>query len=73
MGFGRELFEAARTTLATSGFRSIAIRALADNLVATAFYAAMGGQEIARRLEVVGRKVLPMAIFGWGKDVKRAA
>ena len=73
LGYGRALFESSRTTVAKSGFRSIAVRALADNIVATQFYSALGGQEIDRRLEVVGRKVLPMAIFGWGKEIKRAA
>jgi len=73
LGFGRALFEAARATLQRNGYRSVAVRALADNVIAIGFYAAIGGVELDRRLEAVGRKVLPVVVFGWGKDAPRAA
>lgn len=73
LGFGRALFEAAHQLLKRRGFGSIAIRALADNLVATTFYAAMGGVEVARRMEVIGKTVLPVTVFGWERRQRRAA
>ncbi len=73
LGCGRALFEAGRNMLNKRGLRSVAIRALADNLIATTFYAAMGGIEIARRMEVIGRTVMPVVVFGWAKQARGGA
>lgn len=73
MGCGRALFEAACDALSKRGLNSVVIRALTDNIPATAFYAAMGAAEVARRLEVVGKQALPVVVFGWRRAERRAA
>ena len=70
LGFGRALFDAARAKLAGSGFRSLAVRALADNVLATGFYSAIGGTEVHRSAEMVGQSCLPAVVFGWGKGAR---
>lgn len=65
LGFGRRLFEAARTELANAGFEGVAVWALADNAPAVGFYRALGGAGVARSSESFGGRTLDKLAFGW--------
>ena len=65
LGFGRQLFMAARRDLAHSDLRSLVVWALADNEPAVEFYRALGGKPIARSSEKFGDKILDKTAFIW--------
>lgn len=65
LGFGRQLFTAARRDLGQSGLKSLVVWALSDNEPALEFYRAMGGRAVARSSERFGTRVLDKVAFGW--------
>ena len=65
LGFGRQLFTAARRDLAQSGLQSLVVWALSDNEPAVEFYRALGGKAVARSSEKFGTKVLDKVAFAW--------
>jgi len=64
-GFGRALFAAARARLAARGLRGLLVWALADNELACAFYAAMGGTACFRTVETLGGVRLAKIGYHW--------
>ncbi len=64
-GFGRLLFEAARSRLAAAGIRGLVVWALAENGLARGFYAAMGGHERFRTTERLGGAQLAKIAYHW--------
>jgi ribosomal protein S18 acetylase RimI-like enzyme len=65
MGFGTQLFEAARQDLQLHKLNSLVVWVLCDNSVACDFFKAMGGKPIARSSERFGTKTLDKTAFGW--------
>lgn len=65
LGFGRQLFTAARRDLAQCGLRSLVVWALCDNEPAIEFYRALGGRAVARSSERFGNRVLDKIAFAW--------
>ena len=63
LGFGRELFGAAKEELAARGRRSLVVWALADN--EPAFYMRLGGRPVGRSVDRIGEALLPKVAFGW--------
>jgi ribosomal protein S18 acetylase RimI-like enzyme len=63
LGFGRRLLVAALRRLGKGGRRKIAVSVLADNEVALAFYARMGGKSMVREQERFGATALPKVSF----------
>jgi GNAT superfamily N-acetyltransferase len=64
-GFGRSLFEEARRRLRARALRGLLVWALAENDLACAFYAAMGGQRRLRTFETLGGARLEKIAFVW--------
>ena len=54
LGFGRRLFAGARATLASRGYPTLIVWALADNHIATDFYGALGGKPVKKASEHFG-------------------
>ena len=65
LGFGKALFAAARKELASYGLKSFAVRALADNDMATRFYDHHGGKLVTTSAEKIGDAALPVVVFGF--------
>jgi len=65
LGFGRQLFSAAKEELAVRGRRSLVVWALADNEPACGFYARLGGRPVGRSVDRIGEALLPKIAFGW--------
>jgi ribosomal protein S18 acetylase RimI-like enzyme len=65
LGFGRDLFKAARRELAEHGYLSTIVWALADNEKALAFYRRLGGLSIRRAEERFGSDMLTRVAFGF--------
>ncbi|WP_051089795.1 GNAT family N-acetyltransferase [Amorphus coralli] len=65
LGFGRRLFDAARTALANEGRRSFVVWALSDNEAACNFYNRLGGRAVATAEETIGTANLPKIAFGF--------
>lgn len=65
LGFGRDLFSAARRELAEHGCLSTIVWALAANDKALAFYRRLGGLPIRRAEERFGDDVLERVAFGF--------
>jgi GNAT superfamily N-acetyltransferase len=65
LGFGRRLFSAARRLLADRGLKGLVVWALAENDHAGAFYAAMGGVDIAEGSETFEAKTIRKVAFRW--------
>jgi ribosomal protein S18 acetylase RimI-like enzyme len=65
LGFGRLLFDAARTELRRHAFETFAVRALSDNQSAIGFYERMGGARVVETAETVGDRALPVTVFGF--------
>lgn len=65
LGFGRQLFAAARRDLAQSGMKSLVVWALSDNEPAVQFYRALGGRAVARSSERFGNRTLDKVAFAW--------
>jgi ribosomal protein S18 acetylase RimI-like enzyme len=65
LGFGRDLFNAARRGLAEHGCLSTIVWALADNDKALAFYRRLGGLPIRRAEERFGDDMLTRVAFGF--------
>jgi len=68
LGFGRQLFMAARRDLAQSDCKSLVVWALSDNQPAMEFYRAVGGKAIARSSEKFGDKILDKTAFIWDQS-----
>ncbi len=68
LGIGARLFAAARGELATKGYFSVIVWALADNDRALRFYEKMGGVEVWRGAERFGNDVLARVAFGFAAD-----
>ncbi|HEY1542283.1 MAG TPA: GNAT family N-acetyltransferase [Xanthobacteraceae bacterium] len=65
LGFGRQLFMAARRDLMYKDMKSLVVWALSDNEPAVEFYRALGGKAVARSSEKFGDKTLDKVAFGW--------
>jgi ribosomal protein S18 acetylase RimI-like enzyme len=65
LGFGRQLFMAARQDLAQRDLNSLVVWALSDNQPAMEFYRALGGKSLARSSERFGDKILDKTAFVW--------
>lgn len=65
LGFGRQLFSAARRDLAQSGMKTLVVWALSDNEPAVQFYRALGGRAVARSSERFGNRTLDKIAFAW--------
>jgi ribosomal protein S18 acetylase RimI-like enzyme len=68
LGFGRLLFAAARDELRRYGLASFAVRVLAENDGARAFYERLGGTVAAETGERIGETTLPLVVFGFSAD-----
>lgn len=68
LGFGSELFHAARRALTRSRLSGLAVRVLKDNDAAIAFYKARGGQPLMTTRERVAQSCVDLVIFGWFAD-----
>ncbi len=69
LGFGRALFSAARGELQRLRYRGLAVRALAANASAVAFYRRLGGKVAGTRHELLGRTVMPLTVLAFDEDV----
>jgi len=65
LGLGGRLFQAARRLLGDLKFTGVAVRALAANEGAVAFYRRRGGRPVVETGERIGDTVLPVVVFGW--------
>jgi len=65
LGFGRDLFTAARRELGAHGYLSTIVWALADNDKALSFYRGMGGLPVRRAEERFGSDMLTRVAFGF--------
>lgn len=65
LGFGRRLFDAARTALTSEGRRTFVVWALAENEAACRFYETLGGRAVANAEETIGPANLPKIAFGF--------
>jgi ribosomal protein S18 acetylase RimI-like enzyme len=65
LGFGRDLFTAARRELGAHGYLSTIVWALADNEKALSFYRRLGGLPIRRAEERFGDDMLTRVAFGF--------
>jgi ribosomal protein S18 acetylase RimI-like enzyme len=65
LGFGRDLFTAARRELGAHGYLSTVVWALADNEKALSFYRRLGGQAIRKAEERFGDDMLTRVAFGF--------
>ncbi|KAB0681237.1 GNAT family N-acetyltransferase [Aureimonas leprariae] len=65
LGFGRRLFGAARELLRERGLKGLVVWALAENEQAGAFYAAMGGVDIAEGSETFEARTIRKVAFRW--------
>jgi GNAT superfamily N-acetyltransferase len=65
LGFGRRLFGAARDLLRERGLKGLVVWALAENDHAGAFYAAMGGVDIAEGSETFEARTIRKVAFRW--------
>jgi GNAT superfamily N-acetyltransferase len=70
-GVGRRLVQAFAGELIARGLRTMIIWVLAANS-ARGFYQAIGGEEVARELELVGTSVHEKVAYGW-RDLTRLA
>jgi ribosomal protein S18 acetylase RimI-like enzyme len=68
LGFGTELFHAARGALARSRMSGLAIRVLRDNEDALRFYRHRGGQVLLTTRERIANSALDLTVFGWFAD-----
>ena len=64
-GFGRRMFEAARKDLASHGFPTFVVWALADNERAIGFYLRLGGRMLRRAHETFGGQDRERVAFGF--------
>ncbi|HMK91050.1 MAG TPA: GNAT family N-acetyltransferase [Methylocystis sp.] len=69
LGFGRRLFQAARSQLAEHGYLSTIVWALADNDRALGFYRSLGGLPVRRAEEKFGDEMLTRVAFGFTSPV----
>ena len=65
VGFGRHLFEAARSVLAARKLKGLAVWALEDNTRAMDFYQALGGADVAAGTEAFDGVILSKVAFVW--------
>lgn len=65
IGLGTRLFAAARRTLVDHGLKGMVVWALEDNDNALAFYAGVGGRDVAEGVEVFEQKALKKVAFVW--------
>ena len=65
LGFGGQLFAAARARIANFGLKGTVVWALEENINALGFYRAMGGQDIAEGTESFENRVLKKIAFVW--------
>jgi ribosomal protein S18 acetylase RimI-like enzyme len=65
LGFGGQLFAAARARIANFGLKGTVVWALEDNINALGFYHAMGGLDIAEGTESFENRVLRKVAFVW--------
>lgn len=65
LGFGKRLFDAARTLLRDRGMHGLAVWALADNDNAIGFYASIGGEDVAEGEETFEAVTLRKVAFVW--------
>ena len=65
-GLGRRMFEAARKDLASHGFPTFVVWALADNERAIGFYRRLGGRMLRRAQETFGGQERERVAFGFG-------
>jgi ribosomal protein S18 acetylase RimI-like enzyme len=65
LGFGGQLFAAARARCANFGLRGTVVWALEENINAIGFYEAMGGLDVAEGTESFENKILKKIAFVW--------
>lgn len=65
LGFGRQLFEAARRNLEDRRMPGLAVRVLGDNTPACGFYRAMGGRLTSRSWHTTGGRKLELLVYCW--------
>lgn len=65
LGFGKQLFRAARNALVLQGRRSFVVWALAENDIACQFYERQGGRSVGRSVDHIGDVLLQKVAFGW--------
>lgn len=65
LGFGEQLFAAARSRLAQLRLKGLVVWALADNDSACAFYLRLGGKPVAEGSESFGDVSLRKVAFAW--------
>lgn len=65
LGFGRQLFKAARADLSEHGYRSALVWALADNDRALAFYRSLGGRIVREAQEKFAGEYRKRLAFGF--------
>ena len=68
LGFGRLLFDTAEAELRRYGLASFAVRVLAENEGARAFYERIGGAVAAETGERIGETTLPVVVYGFPAD-----
>jgi ribosomal protein S18 acetylase RimI-like enzyme len=65
-GLGRRMFDAARKDLASHGYDTFVVWALADNERALGFYRRLGGRVVRRAHETFGGQERQRVAFGFG-------
>jgi GNAT superfamily N-acetyltransferase len=65
MGLGRRLFDATRQELRQRGHKGLVVWSLSENMMARAFYEALGGRVAATELTRVGRSTLAITAYRW--------
>jgi len=65
LGFGADLFEAARHGLDMERLNGMIVWALAENTAAAAFYRRRGGRPVARVVDLMGGRKLEKIAFAW--------
>ncbi|MHC5655325.1 GNAT family N-acetyltransferase [Stappia sp.] len=68
MGFGTELFQAARAALERTRLSGLAVRVVRDNEEAVRFYHHRGGQVLMTSRERIAQTALDLTVFGWFPD-----
>ena len=65
LGFGGQLFAAARARVANFGLKGTVVWALEENINALGFFRAMGGLDVAEGTESFENRVLKKIAFVW--------
>jgi ribosomal protein S18 acetylase RimI-like enzyme len=67
IGLGTRLFDSARKSLRAHGLSGLVVWALEENTVANAFYAGLGGRDVAEGTETFDDKTLKKVAYIWNR------